>query len=668
MKPHKLLFILAMLISGILAYAQNTTVYVSGHVKDIVTSQPIANHLVSAHCTPNQPFPDSAQAITNQEGYYTLSLEVPYVSGAVTFFNVGTQDCNGAWIMQTLTASPSTVQTTAEFTICSDTMPPPSPCANFIMVNSVMSLTVSFHGATYSGTPASYLWLFGDGATATGENVTHTYPQPDIYIASLQTTTTNGCSYTSTYTVMLDSTPPPSNCQNEIHIDSLQGLHVRFHGHINPPQAASYYWDLGDNTTKTGEIVSHTYAQNGFYMITLHTYTLDSCESYSTYPLYLGDSTNTGCSSYIVWNPTTQPGLIEFEAITPTAMPAQFVWDFGDGSTVCSGQFTNHFYPTPGTYNVVLTTSMNNCSSTSQATVVVYPDSTGNLTIGGQVFAGNAVLQHGNVTLFETDPNVGFFYPVANAYIDSTGHYHFWNIGTGTYLVLAEPAPDSLILDHFLPTFYGDVVFWEQATPIVLGVPLNPYDIHLVNFDSICCGAGSVIGQIIGGGKSMGQSGQEVLLLDQAGNVVRITYTDAQGSFSFTNLPFGQYTVSPMVTGTTTVPVPLALSQTNPSAHVTMTIAGHLITGLINYQQAGAIEKVYPNPAVDHINVSVKKEGLVNIQIMDAIGKSVQSENVTINSVGQLVNLNVSDLKNGLYFVVIRDKDGNTSSRQFMKN
>ncbi|AXG72301.1 microbial collagenase [Kordia sp. SMS9] len=56
--------------------------------------------------------------------------------------------------------------------------------------------SVTFNGsATFSsdGTGAQYQWDFGDGNSAFGESVTHTYPNPGAYIVNLTVTDTNSC-------------------------------------------------------------------------------------------------------------------------------------------------------------------------------------------------------------------------------------------------------------------------------------------------------------------------------------------------------------------------------------------------------------------------------------------------------------------------------------------
>ena len=243
--------------------------------------------------------------------------------------------------------------------------------------------------------------------------------------------------------------------------------------------------------------------------------------AFSTYALYLGDTLNGGCTTYFVVTPSVNPFEKTFHCIMPNTLPVVTTWDFGDGG-VSSGLNPVHTYCCFGTYMVQLTTTNNlGCTATYTAPVVVSPDSTGNLTISGQVFAGNNWLAQGNVTLFGTDPATGYFFPVQNTNVDSAGFYNFQNVSQGTYIILAIPAPDSMSASQFLPTFYGNVIFWEQATAITLGTPANPYNIYLVSFDSINGGTGVISGQLLGGGKSMLTAGQEVLLLDASGNPVR---------------------------------------------------------------------------------------------------------------------------------------------------
>ncbi len=677
MKSIRLLLLFTLMLSGISAFLQNVTLQVTGQVYDLQTQIPVANHLVAVTLYPdsigfNSPFADSA--LTDQSGMYSLTFDVSYVAGTTSSFTVGTPDCMMQWVQQSFAYNGNQTSFTADFSICNDTILPPSQCENYIMVNEIQELTVAMQGGLLNSVQsASYFWNMGDGTALSGQNVTHTYLQQGIYNVVLQTITTDSCIDYSNYTVVLnDSINPPGQCENYIIIGGIQGLTVDFLGALYSGQPASYFWTLGDGTSATGQSISHTYAQQGIYNVLLQTITPDSCIDESTITVVLMDSISNGCNSYFTSTAGNNPYEIYFEGFTNSPYPALYSFNFGDPASgvnnTSSLQNATHTYSASGTYNVVLTTSDSiGCTFIYSAPVMIFPDSTGNLSVSGQVFAGNAFLSQGFVTLFGAD-QLGYYYPDQNTAVDSSGYYTFWNLNTGPYIILAIPQPDSLQGSQYLPTYYGDVIFWEQAIPIYLGIPLNPYNINLISFDSIGGGDGSISGQLSGGGKSIMTGGQEVLLLDAFDNPVRLTSTDSQGSFSFASLPFGEYKVNPVITGMTTLPAVVILDVNSPTATVSMTINGHLITGISELKQTSIIENIYPNPAVNEILVNVKSQGAIKIQIMDTSGKTILENNENISAEGKLITIPVSHFKPGLYVLFIHDKDGNTSSRRFVKN
>lgn len=673
MKSLRNLFLFVLLLSSALVSAQNVTVQVTGQVIDQQTGMPIPGHQVAVTVYPdsiNTFFPYSDSAYTDPTGAYILTFPVYYTPGVASFFSVGTYDCQNYWQQQFFTFTGNLNSFTADFAICSDTIFPPSPCENYILPDSIQGLTVTLHGGLYGTQQATSLyWDLGDNTYATGETVTHTYAQQGVYVVTLQTLTSDSCSDFSEFLLVLnDSINPPSLCESYISLSGLQEFTATFEGIMLNGQQAEFNWDFGDGSTGNGQVVTHTYTQQGFYTVVLQSVTNDSCYHTSLYTLMLMDSIPNGCAGYFSATPTGLPYEIAFEGFTQSNYPVEYSWEFGDGTTA-SGQSIAHTYCCPGTYLATLTTSdSSGCTSTFVSPVLVSPDSTGNMVISGQVFAGTAPINQGMVVLFNTDPS-GYYYQVQTTYIDSAGYYSFWNLGTGTYLILAFPQPDSLNPSmQFLPTYFGDVVFWDQATSIYLGVPLNPYNINLVSYDSISGGNGTINGQITGGGKSMLTAGQEVLLLDAFGNPVRIAYTDGQGNFSFNNLPFGEYSVHPVITGVTTQPAQLVIDEGNPSATVIMTINGHLITGLIERKSTNLISALYPNPVVDLISLTIQKPGSYKVLITDAMAKTVILRNEEVAAVGTTLRIDVSELVPGVYMLMLQNASGEISSRRFIKN
>lgn len=61
--------------------------------------------------------------------------------------------------------------------------------------------TVNFNAASSTGTIASYLWNFGDGATATGSTASHAYTTSGSYVAKLTVTDSKGATSTASTTI-----------------------------------------------------------------------------------------------------------------------------------------------------------------------------------------------------------------------------------------------------------------------------------------------------------------------------------------------------------------------------------------------------------------------------------------------------------------------------------
>ena len=58
--------------------------------------------------------------------------------------------------------------------------------------------------------PLSYAWSFGDGATATGASVSHTYTTAGTHAATVTVTDARGAAGTSTVPIKVDSPAPPT--------------------------------------------------------------------------------------------------------------------------------------------------------------------------------------------------------------------------------------------------------------------------------------------------------------------------------------------------------------------------------------------------------------------------------------------------------------------------
>ncbi len=142
-------------------------------------------------------------------------------------------------------------------------------------------LTVSFDAGSsfdFTGSIVSYSWNFGDGNTASGMTVHHTFTQAGNYTVTL--TVTNSANLSTSDSVLIQVTDPALPVQllapiAIIKADNYAG-YAPFTAQFNASQSfdpdgeiTSYEWSFGDGSTAEGETVTHTFTQAGTYTVVL---------------------------------------------------------------------------------------------------------------------------------------------------------------------------------------------------------------------------------------------------------------------------------------------------------------------------------------------------------------------------------------------------------------
>lgn len=154
----------------------------------------------------------------------------------------------------------------------------PSAEIEFSPFNPQPGQLVVFTGAGSTGQPGrtivSYEWSFGDGATATGVDVSHIYTAPGTYVAVLKVTDNAGRVGVNTATVSVGATNPIALfvvSPTEPRVG--QALSVNGSASTAGPgrSIVSYAWDFGDGTTGTGQTFTKSagYAVAGTYTVVL---------------------------------------------------------------------------------------------------------------------------------------------------------------------------------------------------------------------------------------------------------------------------------------------------------------------------------------------------------------------------------------------------------------
>lgn len=240
--------------------------------------------------------------------------------------------------------------------------------------------TVTFDGSdsVTSGADAVYHWDFGDGKTAAGKVVEHSYEKGGNYTATLTVDNGTGgdCSKSSaTRRIYVNGAPQAS-------VNSVQtscvGDKVDFDasGSSDPDgNRLKYSWNFGDGTTwEGGSKVTHKYEKGGRYKVTVS----------------VDDGSNSACSSSTkttmakVNAPPVANAGPNLTCCTADVTPfdgsgskdpdndrLKYSWNFGDGQT-SSSPAPSHAYERSGSYKVVLTVddgSGTQCSQSSSSFV-----------------------------------------------------------------------------------------------------------------------------------------------------------------------------------------------------------------------------------------------------------------------------------------------------------
>ncbi|NCB67955.1 MAG: T9SS type A sorting domain-containing protein [Bacteroidia bacterium] len=327
----------------------------------------------------------------------------------------------------------------------------------------------------------------------------------------------------------------------------------------------------------------------------------------------------------------------------------------GDTVTLTAGANTENSYlwspggqTTPsiqvaqsGIYHVLVSNGAGGCLST---------DSTRVIFKGARL---NATFLQGGMTGFEDVQ--GELYKKNNA-----GKFELLRAANMPQLVFFEelPAGDYILKAHFVSwtfpgenpfvdTYHDQKVLWSDVKPFKLTCESDTMLMFLLqqkkaDFEFNGTAVISGIVAVVGVQKSPGMTkilrsadyDTRVLLLNSAGEVIATQCPDANGNYSFTNLPAGTYSIVIERTGyDMTEPVTAELDEGEQVVNVNFTvdegtqsvqvgITTAIFSQLFEYDKA---VNIFPNPVRDVLNVKIDTNGSKQVRIIltDLTGQQV---------------------------------------------
>ena len=241
-------------------------------------------------------------------------------------------------------------------------------------------LPVHFRGTrSYDedGSISSYRWDFGDGTSATGTQVDHTYNRSGEYRTTLTVTDNQGKSGTAAITIRADNSHPVADARAD-RTSGSDPLTVNFDGSQSRDpdgRIVSYQWNFGDDYSEKTAIATHQYRDPQSYTAVLTVTDDKGMTDTDKIVITVGNEPPVAA---IAVSPQqgTSPLTVQVDGSQshdPDDTDLTFLWDFGDGFSG-SGMTAGHTYEEEGTYQLsLLVTDPHAASNWAEAPVEVKP-------------------------------------------------------------------------------------------------------------------------------------------------------------------------------------------------------------------------------------------------------------------------------------------------------
>ena len=340
-----------------------------------------------------------------------------------------------------------------------------------------------------------------------------------------------------------------------------------------------------------------------------------------------------------------------------------------------------HQYTTDGTYKVELTiTKMDStgawdCFDSTSSFV----RTSSYYNLGGLLFAGKFPINNPHDS---KDTGIVYLYRAHNKWIvpvDSNrftymGYYTFLHVLEGNYIIKAGLTEGSSHFKEYLPTYNGSQFKWQTTSPFSIDHTIFDNDIYLIEGNDSLSGTARIRGSVVFNTDTTVIPNVEVLLLNNDLVPIKATYSDASGNFEFSALPFGTYNLYPEVTGKFAKILQISVDSSSPDAEgLKLEVFEHEVTGISSSHNKSAFifGKIYPNPGTDYFQLwTLSPENLeINAEVIALTGELMLSKNIDIIQGNNLLTIPLPNMPSGMYFVVIRSKDGHIiNTQKIIKN
>ncbi|MEO1587842.1 MAG: PKD domain-containing protein, partial [Bacteroidota bacterium] len=237
--------------------------------------------------------------------------------------------------------------------------------ADTLSICSFQPVSFTDLSAPGSGSIDEWLWDFGDGNGSNEQHPTHTYETPGLYPVSLVVTNNHGCTDQHVADNYIEVQAPDADFTGDTLLACGPPLTTTF---TPSSTSGTHYWNLGDGTISTSNLLSHTYQEIGNFDIGHAVVDADGCLDTVIRSSYV----NIGISTISIEASDTVICAQSEVAFTANISGASTVyWDFGTGDTSILSNPT-YTFNTAGNYQVAASvTDPSGCSNTLLLTISV---------------------------------------------------------------------------------------------------------------------------------------------------------------------------------------------------------------------------------------------------------------------------------------------------------
>ncbi|MDW8157351.1 MAG: PKD domain-containing protein, partial [Bacteroidia bacterium] len=517
------------------------------------------------------------------------------------------------------------------------------------------------------GEIARVRWSFGDGTFSSEMNPTKVYAQPGTYSVTLTIFGTN-CQKTVTKPVTVrPSNPVPCRADYRYRIE---GTNVIFENLSQGPEPLTYNWTAwynGQTQTSTQKNPTFNFSGSGSVMVCLNISSADrtcrqsKCDTIiiPELPPCVANFTHKDSVGYTFFYDLSQGNITSWQ------------WDFGDGNT-STLRNPIHYYQFPGTYAVTLTISGPNCRQRVSRAILIPPRG-GNKIAGCLYSMVDTLLYAAQVYLIKYDSIQGTLTAVDSVVVSSYTSqlcYSFNNVPNGKYLVKAALLPVGPAFANNLPTYYGNVLYWNQATYVT--VPPSFYTANITFVPGQNNGGPGFVGGYVSQGANKvanaisNAQGATVILKGNENDVMLYAVPDKEGKFELSNLPHGSYTLTADVLGQYTKPQTIQVSAQNTvQKGIQLVVSKNLATTL------GDVEaSLYPNPVKETATLTFNQVSGSQycVEVLSLMGQRVlRSCTVSQETKDAIIEIPTQGIPAGSYVLSIQVEGSPVWSQKFVK-